>query len=54
MSVGIGYKEYAESADLAGRSIAQVRQQYEKLFGISDRSQAILNGRRTYASAWFR
>ena len=45
MAVGIGYKEYAESADLAGRSVAEVRQQYEPLFGISDRAQAILNGR---------
>jgi len=41
--VEIRYGENYEIADLAGRSIAQAREQYKQEFGIPDKAQASLN-----------
>ena len=41
--VEIKYGEYSELAELAGKSIAEAREQYESEFEIPDRAQAILN-----------
>jgi len=43
--VEIRYGEHYEMADLAGRSIADAREQYKPEFGISDKAQASLNGK---------
>jgi len=41
----IRYGEYYEMADLAGKSVAQAREQYKQEFGIPDKAQAKLNGK---------
>lgn len=41
----IRYGEHYEVADLAGRSVAQAREQYKQEFGIPDKAQARLNGK---------
>ncbi len=41
--VEIRYGERYEMADLAGRSVAQAREQYKQEFGIPDKAQASLN-----------
>jgi len=41
--VEISYGEHYELAELAGKSIAEVREQYTSEFDIPDRAQAILN-----------
>lgn len=41
--VEISYSEHYELAELAGKSIAEVREQYTSEFEIPDRAQAILN-----------
>ena len=41
----IRYGKHYEVADLAGRSVAQVREQYKQEFGIPDKAQARLNGK---------
>ena len=41
--VEIRHGEYSELADLAGKSIAEAREQYKSEFEIPDRAQAILN-----------
>jgi len=43
--VEIRYGEHYEMADLAGRSIAQAREQYKQEFGIPDKAQASLNSK---------
>ena len=43
--VEIIYREQSEVAELAGRSVAEVREQYRTEFGIPDRAQAKLNGK---------
>lgn len=43
--VEIRYGERYEMADLAGRSIADAREQYKPEFGIPDKAQARLNGK---------
>ena len=43
--VEIRYGENYEMADLAGRSVAQAREQYKQEFGIPDKAQASLNGK---------
>lgn len=43
--VEIRYGENYEMADLAGRSVAQAREQYKQEFGIPDKAQARLNGK---------
>ena len=43
--VEIRYGENYEMADLAGRSIADAREQYKQEFGIPDKAQASLNGK---------
>ncbi|GAJ02235.1 unnamed protein product, partial [marine sediment metagenome] len=43
--VEIRYGERYEMADLAGRSIANAREQYKQEFGIPDKAQASLNGK---------
>ena len=43
--VEIRYGEHYEMADLAGRSIADAREQYKPEFGIPDKAQASLNGK---------
>ena len=42
--VEIRYGEHYELASLAGKNIAEVREQYKQEFGIPDRAQAKLNG----------
>ena len=41
--IEIRYGEHYEMADLAGKSIAQAREQYKQEFGIPDKAQANLN-----------
>ena len=41
--IQICYGEHCDLADLAGRSIAEAREQYKSEFEIPDRAQAILN-----------
>ena len=43
--VEIRYGERYEMADLAGRSIADAREQYKQEFGIPDKAQASLNSK---------
>jgi hypothetical protein len=43
--VEIIYREQSEVAELAGRSVAEVREQYKTEFGIPDGAQARLNGK---------
>ncbi|MBA7485382.1 hypothetical protein ES707_20928 [subsurface metagenome] len=43
--VEIRYGENYEMADLAGKSIAQAREQYKQEFGIPDKAQASLNSK---------
>ena len=43
--VEIRYGEHYEMADLAGRSIADAREQYKQEFGIPDKAQARLNSK---------
>jgi len=43
--VEISYGEYYELADLAGKSVAEVRELYKPEFSIPDRAQASLNGK---------
>ena len=43
--VEIRYGERYEMADLAGKSVAQAREQYKQEFGIPDKAQASLNGK---------
>ena len=43
--VEIRYGEHYEMADLAGRSVADAREQYKPEFGIPDKAQASLNGK---------
>ena len=43
--VEIRYGEHYEMADLAGRSIADAREQYKQEFGIPDKAQASLNSK---------
>jgi len=43
--VEIRYGERYEMADLAGKSVAQAREQYKPEFGIPDKAQASLNGK---------
>ena len=43
--IEIRYGEHYEMADLAGRSVAQAREQYKQEFGIPDKTQASLNGK---------
>jgi hypothetical protein len=43
--VEIIYREQSEVAELAGKSVAEVREQYKTEFGIPDRAQAKLNGK---------
>ena len=43
--IEIRYGEHYEMADLAGKSVAQAREQYKQEFGISDKAQASLNGK---------
>ena len=45
MAIGISYKDHTEAANLAGKSVAEARRQYQALFGIPDRAKAVLNGR---------
>ncbi len=42
--IEIKYGEFNETADLKGKSIAEVRQQYTEEFGLSNRTRAKLNG----------
>ncbi len=42
--IEIRYKEYFEEAELAGNSLAEVRQLYKAELGLPDRAQANLNG----------
>lgn len=41
--IQICYGEHCDLADLAGRSVAEAREQYKSEFDIPDRAQAILN-----------
>ena len=43
--IEIRYGEHYEMADLAGKSIAQAREQYKQEFGIPDKAQANLNSK---------
>jgi len=43
--VEIRYGEHYEMADLAGKSVAQAREQYKQEFGIPGKAQASLNGK---------
>ena len=43
--IEIRYGEHYEMADLAGKSVAQAREQYKQEFGIPDKAQANLNGK---------
>jgi len=43
--VEIKYGEHYEVADLAGKSVAEVREQYKEEFGIPDKAQASLDGK---------
>ncbi len=43
--VEIRYGENYEMADLAGKSVAEAREQYKQEFGIPDKAQASLNGK---------
>ena len=43
--VEIRYGEHYEMADLAGKSVAQAREQYKQEFGIPDKAQANLNSK---------
>ena len=43
--IEIRYGENYEMADLAGKSVAQAREQYKQEFGIPDKAQASLNGK---------
>lgn len=47
--VEIRYKGYYEVANLAGKSLADVRQQYREKFGIPDKASARLNDRKIKA-----
>jgi len=42
--VNITYDEYRQEAELAGKSVAEVRELYESQLSMPDRAQAILNG----------
>lgn len=44
--VGIRYGENYKMADLSGKSIAEVREQFKQAFGISDKAEAKLGGKR--------
>jgi hypothetical protein len=43
--IKIRYSDYSEQADLAGRSVAEAREQYESAFEIPERAKAYLNGK---------
>ena len=43
--IEIRYEEHYEMADVAGKSVAQAREQYKQEFGIPDKAQANLNGK---------
>ena len=43
--VEIRYRDHYELADLAGKGVAEVREQYKPGFGIPDKAQARLNGK---------
>jgi len=43
--VEIRYGKHYEMADLAGKSVAQAREQYKQEFGIPDKAKASLNGK---------
>ncbi|MFC1949221.1 hypothetical protein ACFLW0_03510 [Chloroflexota bacterium] len=43
--VEIQYSDYYEEAELTGKTIAEVREQYKQGFGIPDRAKAKLNGK---------
>ncbi len=42
--IEVRYGDYREGADIAGRSIAEVREQYKEELDIPDKAKAILNG----------
>ena len=44
--VEIRYGEHYEVADLAGQLVAEARERYKEEFGIPDKAQAKLNGKR--------
>lgn len=44
--IEIRYGEHSEQADLAGESVAQAREQYKSVLGVSDKAKAYLNGKR--------
>ncbi len=44
--VEIKYRDRYEAADLAGKHIGEVREQYKSEFGIPDKAQARLNGKK--------
>ncbi len=48
--VEIRYKDNFEVADLAGRSVAEAREQFKAEFGIPDKAKARLNGRKIKGS----
>lgn len=47
--VEISYRTYSEQADLAGKSVAEAREQYKPVFDISDKAKAYLSGERAKA-----
>ena len=45
-TVDISYRGYTEQAELAGKSVAQAREQYQPVFGILEQAKAAVNGRK--------
>ncbi len=43
--VEIRYREHREEAELAGKSVAQVREQYKQVFDMPDKAKVKLNGK---------
>ena len=43
--VGIRYGEHYQEVDLAGKTVAEVREQYKEEFGIPDKAQVSLGGK---------
>ncbi|MFH0914679.1 MAG: hypothetical protein V1849_05290 [Chloroflexota bacterium] len=45
MAIGISYRDYTEAAEVAGRTVAEVRSRYQNVFSIPEGTRAMLNGK---------